>query len=66
MIIQLPKARGNASEDDQPMTLAELDAIWQALPEERRFSFVLSLNEQIADRLIEFIWRHVVSTENLL
>lgn len=62
--IKLPRARGIACADEAPMTLAELDAIWRALPEERRFSFVLSLEERIADQLIEFIWRRMVNAEN--
>ena len=62
--LKLPKARGNACADEAPLTIPELYALWIALPDSRRWSFVLALEEQIADQLIEYCWRRVVRAEN--
>jgi hypothetical protein len=37
----------------QPLSPARLASIWRGLPESERFGFVLSLEEQLADRVIE-------------
>ena len=65
--IRLPRTGGRggppAAADNEPLTLVELAAIWRALPEKRRFSFVLTLDEAIADKLIEYT-AQCVSTED--
>ncbi len=37
----------------QPLPVAKLARIWRGLPEQDRLGFVLSLDEHIADKVIE-------------
>jgi hypothetical protein len=39
--------------EGQPLPPARLAAIWRGLPEKERLGFILSLDEAIADRVIE-------------
>lgn len=39
--------------EGQPLPASELAALWKGLPEGKRLGFILALDEQIADRVIE-------------
>jgi hypothetical protein len=53
----MPERRYPAAEyqriEGQPLPPHRLAAIWRGLPEQERLGFILSLDEQIADKVIE-------------
>lgn len=45
-----------------PLAPSRLAAIWRSLPEEERFSFVLSLDETLADQVIAATVKYAPAT----
>lgn len=53
LVIKFPRCASKARECEA-LTLPELYAIWAGLPADRRLSLLISLDADIADRLVDY------------